>query len=254
MFNSSTLFRLYLFLLHDRPDLVEYCIKRGMLMHNVCKYVKKTHQKTLNSFPEYSHRGSCTLTVDNIGRVYKVRNIDTTTWHKFFLLVCFRSRNGFWQLRVMLAEFEGQLGVRSVLFGWNSRLHGAYSFPPQCGESFSAQTDAKNIHQNPSNRHCSSWQCPARTSFHSTLLCVSHIWQFSEVHIHLSHFCCSQYPSSQRVMSAEVKFLPQIKWSEMKMLPQRVLRLVTLMETGPLAGLAGVPHFPKTGTQLDCIQ
>lgn len=55
-------------------------------------------------------------------------------------------------------------------------------------------------------------------------------------------------------MSAEVKFLPQIKWSEMKMLPQRVLRLVTLMETGPLAGLAGVPHFPKTGTQLNCIQ
>lgn len=67
---------------------------------------------------------------------------------------------------------------------------------------------------------------------------------FSQLHVHLSHFCCSQYPSSQRVMSIEVKFLPQIKWSEMKMLPQRVLRLVTLMETGPLSGLAGAPHFP----------
>lgn len=67
---------------------------------------------------------------------------------------------------------------------------------------------------------------------------------FSQLHVHLSHFCCSQYPSSQRVMSVEVKFLPQIKWSEMKMLPRRVLRLVTLMETGPLSGLAEAPHFP----------
>lgn len=55
-------------------------------------------------------------------------------------------------------------------------------------------------------------------------------------------------------MSVGVKFLPQIKWSEMKMLPQRVLRLVTLMETGPLAGLAEAPHFPQTGTQSHCIQ
>lgn len=67
---------------------------------------------------------------------------------------------------------------------------------------------------------------------------------FSQLHVHLSHFCCSQHPSSQRVMSAEVKFLPQIKWSEMKMPPRRVLRLVTLMETGPLSGLAEAPHFP----------
>lgn len=67
---------------------------------------------------------------------------------------------------------------------------------------------------------------------------------FSQLHVHLSYFCCSQYPSSQRVMSVEVKFLPQIKWSEMKMLPRRVLRLVTLMETGPLSGLAEAPHFP----------
>lgn len=36
----------------------------------------------------------------------------------------------------------------------------------------------------------------------------------------------------------------------MKMLPQHVLRLVTLMETGPLAGVAEAPHFPKTGVQL----
>lgn len=67
---------------------------------------------------------------------------------------------------------------------------------------------------------------------------------FSQLHVHLSHFCCSQYPSSQRVMSVEVKFLPQIKWSEMKMLSRRVLRLVTLMEAGPLSGLAEAPHFP----------
>lgn len=66
----------------------------------------------------------------------------------------------------------------------------------------------------------------------------------SQLHVHLSHFCCSQYPSSQRVMSVEVKFLPQIKWSEKKMLPRRVLRLVTLMETGPLSGPAEAPHFP----------
>lgn len=45
-------------------------------------------------------------------------------------------------------------------------------------------------------------------------------------------------------MSVEVKFLPQIKWSEMKMLPRRVLRLVALMETGPLSGLAEALHFP----------
>lgn len=45
-----------------------------------------------------------------------------------------------------------------------------------------------------------------------------------------------------------------IKCSEMKMLPQRVLRLMTLMEPSPLAGLAEAPRFPKTGAQFSCIQ
>lgn len=36
----------------------------------------------------------------------------------------------------MLAEYEGQLSIRLVLFGWNSRLHDTYSFPPLCSVSF----------------------------------------------------------------------------------------------------------------------
>lgn len=51
------------------------------------------------------------------------------------------------------------------------------------------------------------------------------------------------------------KFLSQIKWSEIKMLPQHVPWLVTLKEIGPLAALTEAPQFPKTTkTQFDCIQ
>lgn len=151
----------------------------------------------------------------------------------------------------MLAELERRLSVRSVLFGWNSRLHGPYSFLFQCRFHPKGLGIFIRILQT-----CAvfldnvlHWHCP-RTAFCSTLLCVSHIWLFFQLHIQFSRFCCSQYPSSQRVISVEVKFLPQIKCSEMKMLPQRVLQLVTLMETGPLAGLAEAPHFPKTGVKL----
>lgn len=67
--------------------------------------------------------------------------------------------------------------------------------------------------------------------------------------------CCSRYPSSQRAMGVGEKFLPQIKWSEIKMLPQHVPWLVTLKEIGPLAALTEAPQFPKTRrTQFDCIQ
>lgn len=67
--------------------------------------------------------------------------------------------------------------------------------------------------------------------------------------------CCSQYPSSQRGAGVEEKFLAQIKWTEIKMLPQHVPWLVTLKEIGPLAALTEPPQFPKTTrTRFDCIQ
>lgn len=142
------------------------------------KYVNQEHHKKA-SIQSILTGGAAPLTDDNIQRVSKIRNIDTPSWHKFLLLVCFSdSWNGFWQLRVMLAEYEGQLSVGLVLFGENSRLHGVYSFPPQCGVSFSRQSNARNIHQNPSNMRCMSWQNPACTAFHSTLLCVSHLIVF----------------------------------------------------------------------------
>lgn len=132
----------------DRRDLVEYCIKQEMLMQ-MCKYVKRDHQKKSQSgvFSQWE------LTDDKNSEGLESQKYWYNTWHKFLLLICFSgSWNGFWQLRVMLAEYEGQRSFRSVLFGWNSRLHGAYSFLPQHGVSFSPQSDAKNIHQNPSNR------------------------------------------------------------------------------------------------------
>lgn len=67
--------------------------------------------------------------------------------------------------------------------------------------------------------------------------------------------CCSQYLSSQQAKSVGEKFPSQIKWSEIKMLPQHVPWLVTLKEIGPLTALAGAPQSPKTTkTQFDCIQ
>lgn len=63
----------------------------------------------------------------------------------------------------------------------NSRLHGAYSFPPQCSVSFSPQSNARNIHQNPSNMCCISWQyCPYCFSFNS--LCLSYLIVFPASH------------------------------------------------------------------------
>lgn len=66
---------------------------------------------------------------------------------------------------------------------------------------------------------------------------------------------CSQYPSSQQAAGVGEKFLPQIKWSEIKRLLQRFPCLVTLKEIGPLAVLTEAPQFPKTRrTQFDWIQ
>lgn len=65
--------------------------------------------------------------------------------------------------------------------------------------------------------------------------------------------CCSRYLSSHQATGVREKFLPLIKWSEIKMLPQHVPRLLTLKETGPLAALTEATQFPKT-TQFDWIQ
>lgn len=67
--------------------------------------------------------------------------------------------------------------------------------------------------------------------------------------------CCSRYPSSQRAAGVGEKFLPQIKWLEIKMLPQHVPWRVTLKEISPLAALTETPQFLKTTrAQFDCIQ
>ena len=56
-------------------------------------------------------------------------------------------------------------------------------------------------------------------------------------------------------MGVGEKFLLQIKWSEIKMLPQHVPCLVALKEIGPLAALTETPQFRKTTrAQFDCIQ
>ncbi|MEQ2195209.1 hypothetical protein XENOCAPTIV_009086 [Xenoophorus captivus] len=57
----------------------------------------------------------------------------------------------------------------------------------------------------------------------SISLLVSFTFDILPGPVSTSHvICCSRYPSSQRATGVGEKFLPQIKWSEIKMLPQHV--------------------------------
>lgn len=95
--------------------------------------------------------------------------------------------------------------------------------------------------------------CPY--AFSISLLDLLHIWYPLWPHIHLSSCLPQSISILQRATSDGEKFLSQIKWTEIKMLPQHVPCLVTLKEIGPLAALTGAPQFPKTTrTQFDCIQ
>lgn len=189
--------------------------------------------------------GAAPLTDDKNSQGLASQKYWYTTWHKFLLLICFSavemdSDNWGWCWLNMKGspalDLYYLVGIQGYMVLIHFRLSAVYLFHhkvmlrifiriPQTGTV--VLDNALPI------------------LVFIPLLSVSLTFDsFSQLHVHLSHFCCSQYPSSQRVMSVEVKFLPQIKWSEMKMLPRRVLRLVTLMETGPLSGLAEAPHFP----------
>lgn len=123
------------------------------------------------------------------------------------------------------------------------------------------QTDAKYLHHPPSlnkthpTSFTKSWleHCPR---WFSIFLLAPFTFNILHSSTYTSQvICCSQYPSSQRATGVREKFLPQIKWSEIKMLPQHVPWLATLKEIGPLAALTEAPQSPKTTrTQFDWIQ
>lgn len=109
-----TLFQLYLFFMCVRPETGWISYQTGDVDANMRKYESRPPKKTVWTILIV---GAAPLTDDKDSEGLESQKYWYTTWHKFLLLICFSSSwNGFWQLRVMLAEYEGQRGVRSVLF------------------------------------------------------------------------------------------------------------------------------------------
>lgn len=143
-----------------------------------CKYAeicewRAPKKKILN--PGYSHSGSCTADRWQNSEGLESQNVDTPVGINSFCwfvsaVAEMDSDNWGWCWLNMKGSY---LLDRYYLVGIQG--YGAYSFPPQCAVSFSTQSNTRNIHQNPPNMRCISWQCPVRTAFHSTLLCLSYL-------------------------------------------------------------------------------
>lgn len=181
------------------------------------------------------------------------------------LLVCFtRKENWFWRWGWCWLSGAGSqtlsLNVTPALFNWNSRPWSGclFDLPRTVLPLNWCQISPSSAVLKQNTRHTSltkSWlvHCPRSFSIFLLAAVTFNILRGSTYTSQV--ICCSQYPSSHRATGVREKFLPQIKWSEIKMLPQHVPWLATLKEIGPLAALTEAPQFPKTTrTQFDWIQ